>query len=66
MVTRTAGEGTGASWTPDGRYIVYMCNWIFLMEPDGSNKARWSSIGPDMAEDRVGYGYTTYWIPPAP
>ncbi len=59
-------NGTGASWTPDGRYIVYMCNWILLMESDGANKARWSQAGPDLSETATGYGYTTYWIPPAP
>ena len=59
-------NGTGASWTPDGGHIVYMCNWIFLMDPDGSNKARWSAAGPDLSETATGYGYTTYWIPPAP
>ena len=59
-------NGTGASWTPDGRYIVYMCDWIMLMEPDGANKARWSSTGPDLSTTERGYGYTTYWIPAAP
>jgi Tol biopolymer transport system component len=59
-------NGTGASWTPDGRYIVYMCDRILLMEPDGSNKAMWSSTGPDLSTTESGYGYTTYWIPPAP
>jgi Tol biopolymer transport system component len=57
---------TGASWTPDGRYIIYMSNWIYLMEPDGSNKARWSISGPDLSKTETGYGYTTYWIPAAP
>ena len=59
-------NGTGASWTPDGAHIIYMCNWIFLMDPDGSNKARWSALGPDLSNTATGYGYTTYWIPPAP
>lgn len=59
-------HGTGASWTPDGLHILFMCNWIYLMDPDGSNVARWDVRGPDMSDMTTGFGYTTYWIPDEP
>jgi len=55
--------GTGASWTPDGKYIIYMWDRIRMMERDGSHDALWSASGPDMSSTERGYGYTTYWIP---
>lgn len=67
MTLLTKDEGTGASWTPDGKHILYYAqNYIWLMDPDGQNKARWSAKGPDLSTTETGYGYTTYWIPPAP
>ena len=67
MTELTLDGGTGASWTPDGKHILYYAeNHIRLMDPDGSNKALWSADGPDLATTERGYGYTTYWIPPAP
>ena len=57
--------GTGASWTADGRYILYMYDRIRLMRPDGSGDALWHVDGPDMSEHQTGFGYTTYWLPPA-
>jgi Tol biopolymer transport system component len=62
---RGAEGGTGASWTPDGRYIIYMNDHIRMIEADGSNDAPWSRFGPDMSTGETGYGYTTYWIPEA-
>jgi dipeptidyl aminopeptidase/acylaminoacyl peptidase len=60
----TPGGGTGASWTPDGKHILfYDTNYTSLMDVDGGNKARWSSHGPDLSTTERGYGYTTYWIP---
>jgi len=60
----TPDEGTGASWTPDGKHILYYAeNYIWLMDPDGKNKAQWSHSGPDLSTTERGYGYTTYWIP---
>lgn len=60
----TPDEGTGASWTPDGKHILYYAqNYIWLMDPDGKNKAQWSRSGPDLSTGERGYGYTTYWIP---
>lgn len=60
----TPDEGTGASWTPDGKHILYYAqNYIWLMDPDGANKAQWSAAGPDLSTSETGYGYTTYWIP---
>ncbi|TFG69136.1 MAG: hypothetical protein E4H24_01620 [Thermomicrobiales bacterium] len=67
MTLLTPDEGTGASWTPDGKHILYYAqNYIWLMDPDGAGKARWSANGPDLSTTNRGYGYTTYWIPPAP
>jgi Tol biopolymer transport system component len=63
---RGAEGGTGASWTPDGRYIIYMHDEIRMMRADGSDDALWSQSGPDMSTNETGYGYTTYWIPGAP
>ena len=67
-MTKLTQGGTGASWTPDGKHILYYDqNQIWLMDPDGANKAPWSSAnGPDLSTTERGYGYTTYWIPPAP
>jgi Tol biopolymer transport system component len=63
----TPDEGTGASWTPDGKHILfYAQNYVWLMDPDGANKAQWNRSGPDLSTTETGYGYTTYWIPPAP
>lgn len=60
----TEDEGTGASWTPDGKHIIYYAqNQIWLMDPDGRNKALWSHSGPDLSTTEKGFGYTTYWIP---
>jgi Tol biopolymer transport system component len=56
-------EGTGASWTPDGKHILYMEDRIWLMDPDGGNKRLWSRLGPDVSTTERGFGYTTYWIP---
>lgn len=67
MTLLTPDEGTGANWTPDGKHIVfYAQNQIWLMDPDGGNKAPWSATGPDLSTTERGYGYTTYWIPAAP
>jgi WD40-like Beta Propeller Repeat len=67
MTLLTEDEGTGASWTPDGKHILfYAQNHIWLMDPDGQNKYRWSATGPDLSTNETGFGYTTYWIPPAP
>jgi len=67
MTLLTKDQGTGASWTPDGKHILYYAqNYIWLMDPDGANKSRWSAKGPDLSTTETGYGYTTYWIPPAP
>jgi Tol biopolymer transport system component len=67
MTQLTPDEGTGASWTPDGKHIVfYSQNYIWLMDPDGQNKHRWSLDGPDLSANAIGFGYTTYWIPAAP
>lgn len=63
---RGAEGGTGASWTPDGQYIVYMYDEIRMMRPDGSDDAVWNRSGPDMSTGDTGFGYTTYWIPEAP
>lgn len=60
----TPDEGTGASWTPDGKHILFYAeNYIWLMDPDGTNKAQWSRSGPDLSTGETGYGYTTYWVP---
>jgi dipeptidyl aminopeptidase/acylaminoacyl peptidase len=67
MTELTLDGGTGASWTPDGKHILfYHMNHIWLMDPDGANQALWSADGPDFATTETGYGYTSYWIPPAP
>ena len=53
----TPDEGTGASWTPDGKHILYYAqNYIWLMDPDGSNKAQWSAAGPDLSTSRARMG----------
>ena len=66
VMGESSEHGTGASWTPDGLHILFMCNSIYLMDPDGNNVARWDARGPDISDNTVGFGYTTYWIPDKP
>ena len=61
----TPAGGTGASWTPDGKYIIFMNDKIHIMSRDGTNDRLWSNAAPDMSTTETGYGYTTYWLPPA-
>ncbi len=60
---RMIDNGTGASWTPDGRILFFANNQHWIMNADGTDFGIWDSGQPDLAEDPVGYSYTAYWIP---
>lgn len=60
---RVINEGTGASWTPDGRILFFGLNHHWIMNADGSEMKVWDAAQPDLAEDPVGYSYTAFWVP---
>ena len=60
-LTDSNGAG-GASFTPDGKHILYSENLQWLMNLDGSDKRPVNSNGMDLSETDTGYGYVGHWI----
>ena len=60
----TSGNSAGAaSWTPDGRHILYYDNNLMrLMNPDGSGQLPVDATGMDLSEQATGFGYIGHWV----
>lgn len=62
-LTRLTDSGGAASWTPDGRHILFYDNYFWLMDPDGSARLPVDKNGMDLSDQSVGFGYIGHWIP---
>jgi Tol biopolymer transport system component len=64
LTTLTIGNSAGAaSWTPDGRHILYYDNNLMrLMNPDGSGQLPVDANGMDLSEQATGFGYIGHWV----
>jgi WD40-like Beta Propeller Repeat len=61
QLTHDGGAGA-ASWTPDGKHILFFDNYYWLMNPDGSGVLPVDSPGMDLSENRTGYAYIGHWL----
>ncbi len=60
-LTNSNGAG-GASFTPDGKHILYSENFQWLMNPDGSDQRPVNANGMDLTSSETGFAYTGHWI----
>lgn len=62
-LTKLRGWG-GPRFTPDGEYILYQDNELFLMRPDGTEARPVHQDAMDLSDLAQGFVYIAHWIDP--